>query len=159
MKRFERLRSCAVAALGYAMVVMSPAPAAAQEHAHPVKPAVAAFEHYEGVRAALSADKLADAGPHAKALAEQALAVAGDAAKKAADQLAAAATLEDARKHFGELSAILVPIFQAEAIPGMKAYMCPMKKQPWAQKGEQMQNPYYGKAMATCGSPLPPRGK
>lgn len=52
MKRFRLLRACAAAALGYAIVVMSPAPAMAQEHAHPVTPTAAAFEHHDGVRAA-----------------------------------------------------------------------------------------------------------
>ena len=122
-------------------------------------PVLEAFEHYELVRAALSADSLADATPHAKALADKAEAAAGPAAKKAADALAAARDIEDARKQFGELSAILVPLFQAEAIPGTSAYMCPMKQKPWMQRGDKMANPYYGKAMLTCGTALPPKAK
>lgn len=123
-------------------------------HAAQAKPAVQAFEHYEGVRKALSADKLTDVAPHAKQLAASIEAVGGADAKKHADALAAATTLEDARKHFGELSVILVPKFQAAEIPGVTAFMCSMKKQPWAQRGEAVQNPYYGKSMLTCGSAL-----
>jgi hypothetical protein len=122
-------------------------------------PVTEAFEHYEVVRAALAADSLSKAAPHAKALAGKAEAAGGAAAKKAADALASAKNIEDARTHFGDLSAILVPLFQADAIPGTTAYMCPMKQKPWVQRGDQMANPYYGKAMLTCGTPLPAKAK
>ena len=123
------------------------------------KPALEAFSHYEQIRVALSNDTLADTAKHAKALEPLAGALAGTAAKKAADQLAAAKTLEDARVHFGDLSAALVPTFQAEGISGAHAYMCPMKQRPWMQRGDTMSNPYFGKAMSTCGSPLTPQTK
>jgi hypothetical protein len=121
------------------------------------KPVLQAFEHYEGVRVALSADKMADVTPHARRLAAAVESVGGAEAKQHADALAAATTVEDARTHFGELSTILVPIFQAEAIPGVTAYMCAMKQKPWVQRGDTIENPYYGKSMLTCGSPLPPK--
>lgn len=133
---------------------------AAQDHsAHsaPAKPVVQVFEHYEGVRVALSADKLADVAPHAKQLAAVVEAVGGAEAKKHAGGLVTAKTLEEARTHFGELSTILVPKFQAEAIPGVTAYTCSMAGKPWVQRGETIENPYYGKSMLTCGSPLPPK--
>lgn len=123
------------------------------------KPVLEAFSHYEQIRVALSSDTLADVAKHAKALAPLAGAVAGTVAKKAADQLAAAKTIMDARLHFGDLSATLVPTFQAEAIPGTHAFMCPMKQKLWMQRGDTMNNPYFGKAMATCGSPLAPQAK
>ena len=122
-------------------------------------PVAQAFEHYELVRAALAADSLTDALPHAKMLAPKAEAAGGMPAKKAAEALAAAANIEEARKQFGELSTILVPMFQAEAIPGTTAYMCPMKQKPWVQRGDKMANPYYGKAMLTCGTVLPAKAK
>lgn len=125
--------------------------AGAQEHTgHDTR----AFEHYEAVRKALSADKLADVAPHAKQLAASVEPVGGAEAKKAADALAGATTLEDARKHFGELSTILVPKFREAEIPGATAFMCAMKKQPWMQRGDAVENPYYGKSMLTCGSPM-----
>ena len=134
--------------------------AAAQDHgaqAAQGKPVVQAFEHYEGVRVALSADKLGDVAPHAKQLAAVVESAGGADAKKHADALVAATTIEDARTHFGELSTILVPKFQAEAIPGVTAYVCSMVQKPWAQRGDKIENPYYGKSMLTCGSPLPPK--
>lgn len=118
------------------------------------KPALEAFRHYEQIRVALSHDTLAETSKHAQALAPLAGTVGGDSAKKAAEQLARSKTLEDARTHFGDLSAALVPKFQAEGIPGALAYMCPMKQKPWMQQGDTMSNPYFGKAMSNCGSRL-----
>ena len=123
------------------------------------RPVLEAFSHYEQIRVALSNDTLAETATHAKALAPLAGAIAGAAARKAADQLAAAKTLEDARIHFGDLSAAVVPKFQAEGISGAHAYMCPMKQKPWMQRGDTMSNPYFGKAMSTCGSSLAPQAK
>ena len=131
----------------------------AQAPVSEVKPAVQAFEQYEAIRTALFADNLKDAIARAKDLAASPQALGGDPAKRAVEQLARATTLEDARAHFGDLSAILVPIFQQEAIAGVHAFVCPMKKKTWAQKGDQLQNPYYGKAMATCGNALPSKAK
>ena len=95
---------------------------------------------------------------HAKALADKAEAAGGAAAKKAADALAAAKNIEEARKQFGELSAILVPLFQAVAIPEPRLHV-PDEAKPWMQRGDKMANPYYGKAMLTCGTVMPPKAK
>jgi hypothetical protein len=136
--------------------------AAAQDHAaHAAhaSPAAQAFEHYEGVRAALAADTMADVAPHARQLAASVDAFGGPEAKQAADALAAAKTIDDARKHFGALSTILVPKFQEAGLEGANAYYCAMKKLPWMQRGDAVENPYYGKAMLKCGEPLPPGGK
>jgi hypothetical protein len=135
------------------------APAGAQESSPQPSPARQAFEHYEGVRTALSADQLGGVEPHARLLAGQVEAVGGAEAKKAAEALVAARSLDDARTAFGNLSTILVPIFQAAAIPGTTAYMCAMKQKPWVQRGDKAENPYYGKSMLTCGSVLPAKGK
>lgn len=113
-----------------------------------------AFDHYEQVRIALSADTFSDVAMHARMLAPLAEKSGGPLAKASVEQLIKAKSIADARKYFGELSAILVPKFQAEKIPGTKAYMCSMKQRPWMQRGDTIANPYYGKAMATCGSPL-----
>ena len=130
--------------------------AAAQDAGHTAKANRAAqtFEHYEGVRAALAADRLAEVGPHAKHLAASVKAIGGPEAKKAADALVAAATIEDAREHFGALSTILVPKFQEAGIDGARAYYCGMKKLSWMQRGDKVENPYYGKSMLACGEPL-----
>ena len=153
------MRSIVQSVAVFLVLMMTGTAAHAQAPSSQPAAAVQAFEQYELVRTALSADSLTDATSHARALADKAGAVGGAAAKKAADALAAATNIEDARKQFGELSTILVPIFQAEAIPGTTAYMCPMKQKPWMQRGDKMANPYYGKAMLTCGTVLPPKAK
>ena len=140
--------------LGIATVVPAQQPTATQ-----TTPAVQAFEHYEGVRTALSADNYAGVAAHAKLLAGQVEGLGGAEAKKAAGTLAAAKNLDEARAAFGELSTILVPVFQAAAIPGTTAYMCAMKERPWMQRGDRIENPYYGKSMLTCGSVLPAKSK
>ena len=137
-------------------------PAFAQEHAShkgQATPLAQVFEHYEAVRQALSADNLTDVAPHAKQLAAGVEPIGDAEAKKAAEALVAAATMEEARKQFGELSTILVPRFQEAKVPGATAFMCAMKKQPWMQRGDTAANPYYGKSMLTCGSPMKPTGK
>lgn len=146
------------AALFAMIAIASPGSAQAQT-AGKGTPVAQAFEHYEMVRAALAADNLKDAAAPAKALAATAEAAGGADAKKAADLLASAKNIEDARKNFGDLSVVLVPLFQAEKIPGTTAYMCSMKDRPWVQRGDKISNPYYGKSMLTCGTALPPKTK
>ncbi len=143
----------------FVMIAVAPSALAQEQSAGKGTPVAQAFEHYELVRAALAADSLSDAAPHAKALAATAEAAGGAAAKKAADLLASAKNIEDARKNFGDLSVVLVPLFQAEKIPGTTAYMCSMKDRPWVQRGDKIANPYYGKSMLTCGTVLPAKAK
>ena len=123
------------------------------------KAVIEAFDHYEQIRVALSADKFADIAQHATLLASIAEKVGGASAKASAEDLVKATSLDDARAHFGDLSIVLVPKFQAEEIPGASAYLCPMKQKPWMQRGDTMGNPYFGKAMPGCGSPLENPGK
>jgi hypothetical protein len=138
------------------MAAVSGAPATGgQDPQEKSKATLLAFEHYEQVRLALANDKMADVASPAKALVPAAEVIGGAKAKAAAEQLAVAKNIEDARKHFGELSDVLVPFFQAESIEGVHAFMCAMKNRPWVQRGEKVENPYYGKAMLTCGSALP----
>ena len=59
-----------------------------------------------------------------------------------------------ARAGFGALSdAIITYAKQQNAGVGddVKAAYCPMARKYWLQKGEKVQNPYYGKAMSECG--------
>lgn len=118
-----------------------------------------AFDHYELVRVALSTDALPDVAMHAKMLAPLAEKVGGARARASAEQLIKAKSLDDARKHFGELSTALVPKFQAANIAGAHAFICTMKNKPWMQKGDTIANPYFGKAMPGCGSPLDTKRK
>ena len=141
------------------LVLPDPALAAAQN----------AFAAYEEVRAALAQDRLEPVGPAARVVAEQmetaarALASASSQvadcvgqAVAAAEKTAAARSLEEARAAFGELSRFLVALGASDPRlqPGWHLFRCPMAKgfKTWFQKSPQIENPYMGQAMATCGS-------
>ena len=93
-------------------------------------------------------------GADSGAASSDAVSLAGDAISAHTEALARSTKIEDARKHFGDLSEPLVPAFLEAKIPNAHGFMCPMLKKQWAQNGETVQNPYYGKKMASCGSPL-----
>lgn len=112
-----------------------------------------AFEHYEAIRVALAADHTTDVNKHAAALAPLAEKVGGKGARQAAEQVGAAGDLKTAREHFGTLSAALIPAFEKARLANVHFYTCSMVQQSWAQKGKEVQNPYYGKSMLACGSP------
>lgn len=133
------------------LMVLTPLLAAAQTAATPV---VQAFDHYEAIRVALAQDKIDTVATHANALAPLAGQMAGKNAQAAADRVAAAKTLDSAREQFGVLSAALVPKFLEAKLPGVHGFMCPMKNVPWAQRTLTLGNPYYGKAMLTCGNEI-----
>ena len=115
---------------------------------------VKAFEQYEAIRVALSADQLKDVAPPATALAPLAEQIGGAAAKKAAGAVAAAKKLSEAREQFAVLSNLLVPAFEKAGIKNVHFFVCPMEGGgPWAQRGKDLKNPYMGKSMPTCGTP------
>jgi hypothetical protein len=139
---------CAVLATG----LLAPTTLAAQSGNTPV---AQAFDHYEAIRVALAADQLGDIGKHAGALAPLAGQIAGKESQALAEKLAAAKTVAAARDVFGNLSMALVPKFMGAKLPGVVGYMCTMKSNAtWAQRGNQIQNPYFGKTMLNCGVPI-----
>ena len=80
-------------------------------------------------------------------------ALAGKEAEAAANRVRAAKTLNQARDEFGNLSMLLVPKFLEAKVPGVSGFMCPMKSNAvWAQRGDSMENPYFGKVMLNCGT-------
>ncbi len=119
-------------------------------------PVQALLEPYFRIQTALTEDKIegvkADAeqiGTHARTLGEPAAPMA-----RAATELAAAADLNTAREAFGKLSDAVIAYSEATRVPvgnNVHAMYCPMNKKSWLQKSEQVKNPYYGKAMLTCG--------
>ncbi len=151
MKMFSRyLLTLAAMTLSLAVTI-----AARQATAPPdAAAAQAAFEQYEQMRTALSADSLKGVAASATALAPFAAQLGGAAAEGAAKKIAGAKTLKAAREDFGSLSELLVPKFLAARLPGVEGFMCPMIKKQWAQKGEKTQNPYFGKSMPTCGTAI-----
>lgn len=141
--------------LGLWLVMMAPLGTASQRaDSVPDAKIAQAFDQYERVRAALSADSLAGVREGATALAPLAKEIGGANAGTAATKLASATRIKDARARFGDVSDALVETFLAAGIPGVHGFTCAMVKKPWAQRGEKTQNPYYGKSMPTCGVPL-----
>lgn len=113
-----------------------------------------AFTHYERIRAALAQDTTKGVAAEAKALAPVAAEVAGSSGRSAAESLAQAKDLAAARNHFGSLSEALVPKFLEAGLPGVQGFVCSMNQKRLVQRGGTADNPYMGKAMATCGTPI-----
>jgi hypothetical protein len=121
-------------------------------------PAPAGFDavlgHYEAVRKALLADTVAGIPNHAAAIGKLAKDAPADLAPKialAATRLAAAKDLKAARDAFYELSKPMVRWQEAASSKGHMVAYCSMSKRSWVQPKGEIGNPYYGKAMPTCG--------
>ena len=139
-------------ALWSLLALMSSAGISAQQTAGDLP--ARAFEPYETIRATLAADKLDGIPDHAARLAPLAAELGGSDARQASERLGQATDLKSARDAFGVLSKALVPKFREAKLAGVFAFECSMVKLPWAQRGENVQNPYMGKAMSTCGIPI-----
>lgn len=75
--------------------------------------------------------------------------------------MATAATLEETRGYFMEFTSILSEAIDTLGISGtvpILRFHCPMAKEgkgaDWLQKDSVPANPYFGKAMSTCGSKI-----
>ncbi len=111
---------------------------------------------YLEIHAQLAADKIDGIKTPASAIASRAEAMgqSGAAMAKAAKAVGAATDLKVARDAFGTLSDAVIAAAKAEGykdLSGVKLAYCPMVRKSWLQKGDQIQNPYYGSAMSTCG--------
>jgi len=137
------------------------------EALEPLRTALAA---YEAARDLLAEDRLEGLAARAGRLA-QSLELAAQAlparqqpevsrwleeGTAAAHSLAGAADLEEARQAFGEVSRFLVALAGADArlAEGWHVFECPMTETfpKWMQPSEELENPYMGTAMPTCGS-------
>lgn len=116
------------------------------------------LSQYEVVRAALASDDLA-AAKKAATVVEKDLAVVAkkdakaQAGADAAKKLAAADSLKTAREAFKALSKRAVHL--ADSQKGYYIANCPMVEDgegAWVQTTKNINNPYLGKAMLTCGS-------
>ena len=116
----------------------------------------ALVDPYLRVQSALAADKVETVKPDALEIL-RAAAQLGAPAKKlsdAAQRLAEASDLKAARKAFGDVSDALFAYAKATGASnpaGVKTAFCPMAGKSWLQKGEKIQNPYYGSEMLECG--------
>jgi len=111
---------------------------------------------YLDIQSQLVADKTDAIKTQAHAIGEQAgkMGQPGADVAKAAGDLEQAGDIKAARAAFGTLSEAVVAAAKADGwtdVSGLKLAYCPMVKKPWLQKGDKMQNPYYGQAMPGCG--------
>jgi hypothetical protein len=116
----------------------------------------AIVESYLTIQSHLAADQLADVKAPARAIAARAATLGKEGANiaKAATSLESAADFKSAREAFGALTDAVLAAGNAEGwkdVEGVRLTFCPMVNRSWLQKDGQIRNPYYGKAMLTCG--------
>jgi hypothetical protein len=116
----------------------------------------AIVESYLTIQSQLAADQIAQVKVPARAIAARAATMGKEGANiaKAATSLENAADIKSARDAFGALTDALLAAGNAEGwkdVEGVRLTFCPMVNRSWLQKDGQIRNPYYGKAMLTCG--------
>lgn len=122
--------------------------------------ATAVLASYERVRAALAADDMSSVPASARELETSARAATTTgpyyaAIADGASKLASAGDLTAARAAFGEVSQHLVALLASDTslAKGQHVFECPMVSgyNKWVQPSENLENPYMGKRMLTCG--------
>jgi hypothetical protein len=117
----------------------------------------ALIDPYLQVQVALSSDQFTGITAHAQSMAAAATALGRDAEPivASAKKLGASKDIAAARTAFGEVSdAIEAYATKTKSTypAGVRVAYCPMADKPWLTKDKEIRNPYYGAAMATCGS-------
>jgi len=111
---------------------------------------------YLRIQRALNVDTVVGIKSDARVIADHAatLGSKGAAMQTAAADLQQAADLTSARSAFARLSdAVIQYARESGAALGdeVKVAYCPMVQKYWLQKGDTIQNPFYGKQMSDCG--------
>jgi hypothetical protein len=72
---------------------------------------------------------------------------------KDAGKIAQAKSIEKQRQSFANFSNNMIAVTKALKLVGKPVYVqyCPMKKASWLSAEKQINNPYYGSSMLTCG--------
>jgi hypothetical protein len=112
------------------------------------------LSYYIMIQESLAADSLEGAKSGASQLAKSAEAskVGGRAEIIAsAKSMGQASTIKEARKHFKQLSKVVVVWVEKSKPEGVQVSYCAMAGARWVQKQGEIRNPYYGKEMLTCG--------
>jgi len=109
------------------------------------------------IQVALASDVMDNVQQNAALVEAEAVRLGPPAARiaGAARQLTKTRKIEDARVAFGAMSEAIVAYMDAQKLSpasGVRVAFCPMVKKPWLQKDGELRNPYYGRAMLTCGS-------
>jgi hypothetical protein len=76
-----------------------------------------------------------------------------DALLKATETMAKTSTIEEQRAEFNNVSTDMWQVVKgSQKVFGPAYYQyCPMKKTYWISKEKEIENPYYGSTMLTCG--------
>ena len=140
----------------------APAPQTSKTPAAGSEMSRAIVDPYVKIAASLADDSTDGVKANAGAIATAATALGSPAMKidMAAMQLAGVASgappdIQDVRDKFGALSVAIdtyMTGLHLAAPEGVKVAVCPMVEKPWLQTAMNIDNPYYGKSMLTCGS-------
>lgn len=133
------------------------------------------LDAYERARAALAKDRLDGLATYGRELAEAFRAATGgvasapedvrkrfDLAANQAERLASSQNLDEARAQFGDVSRFVLALMLADKRlqTGWHRFDCSMAQNfgGWVQRTSEIENPYMGTKMATCGTrePLEP---
>jgi protein SCO1/2 len=111
---------------------------------------------YLSIQEALASDRLDAIGGNANAIRAAVTATVpfAEAIRTASLALASASDLPKARAAFAMLGDALIASAKASNASlgeDVKVAYCPMANKYWLQKGEEIRNPFYGKAMLDCG--------
>jgi Cu(I)/Ag(I) efflux system membrane fusion protein len=111
---------------------------------------------YVNIANALAKDSLDGVKANAGNIATASSALGAPAMKidTSALQLASATEIGDAREKFGALSEAIVAYMDGLHLTlpdGVRVASCPMIHKPWLQRGSDIENPYFGSSMLTCG--------
>ena len=129
----------------------------AMDDAALMEPVKSVYDHYLKIQAEFAKDSMEGVVEHATAIAK---AVKGDEMKMLpaevalqAEALAKTKDLSTAREAFKPLSESLIKYLADHKVQSgsYKEAFCPMANASWLQSGKQVNNPYLGKSMPTCG--------
>lgn len=123
-------------------------------HLSVTNPSDKAFEQYADLQKALANDDAATAQKAAKELTVVLKDIPGSAsAIKAATAISKTKDIAKQRKSFVTLNKAIIKLFKAHKPENVMPYIhyCPMKKAYWLSDSKKIKNPYYGKAMPSCG--------
>ena len=118
------------------------------------------LDAYLRIQRGLHVDSLEGVAADARAIAAEAakLGAGGAPIQTQAGDLETAGTLAAARAAFGRVGDAIIRYAKEAGVTfdaDIKVAYCPMVNKQWMQKGDVVQNPFYGKSMSDCGRIVP----
>ena len=113
-------------------------------------------EPYLRIQQSLQADDFGSIHDHGRAIsvAAQRFGVSAHDLESAATELESTTDVSTARAVFGKISDALIALAKGSSAAigaDIRIAFCPMAQKHWLQRGEEVQNPFYGQQMLTCG--------